>query len=222
LIGVTVSSDAGPQPLQDLDPVTLSNTTVRVSVPAGFLQPGIDAGIFGDGQTFPMTVAPVIAGSDTVEATQEFEETTTATVHVVDGVVLPFTATVQLPDTIWHPAIPGRDIFFTEKSVRVVMVIDLAQAISPVTLTSECAPSQEGAFIALGHSQCGALEGCDGHDPTTTGPRASTVIGQTTTVPRATMLPRTGSSAGYAVFVGLSCLAGGALLLIRRRRGVVG
>jgi len=47
-----------------------------------------------------------------------------------------------------------------------------------------------------------------------------TVIGQatTTTVPGATALPRTGSSSGYVVFFGLSCIAGGALLAIRRRR----
>jgi LPXTG-motif cell wall-anchored protein len=47
-----------------------------------------------------------------------------------------------------------------------------------------------------------------------------TVIDQatTTTVPGATALPRTGSSSGYVVFFGLSCIAGGALLAIRRRR----
>ena len=46
-----------------------------------------------------------------------------------------------------------------------------------------------------------------------------TVINQatTTTVPGATALPRTGSSSGYAAFFGLSCIAGGALLAIRRR-----
>ena len=37
-------------------------------------------------------------------------------------------------------------------------------------------------------------------------------------VPGATALPRTGSSSGYVVFFGLSCIAGGALLAIRRRR----
>ena len=45
-----------------------------------------------------------------------------------------------------------------------------------------------------------------------------TVVSQATTVPGATALPRTGSSSGYAVFFGLSCIAGGALLLIRRGR----
>lgn len=191
-------------------------------MPSSFLQSGIDAGIFGDGQTFPMTIAPVFAGSNTVEATHQFEETTTTTVHVVDGAVLPLTATVQLPDSIWHPARPFSEMSFTEKSVRVVILIDLAQAIGPVTLTSDCAPSQASAFIVLGVF-CAVTEA----DPcttstTTTGPPESTVVNQATTVPGGNTLPRTGSSSGYAVFVGLSCIAGGALLLIRRRKEVVG
>jgi LPXTG-motif cell wall-anchored protein len=39
----------------------------------------------------------------------------------------------------------------------------------------------------------------------------------TTTQPGAATLPRTGTNSGYAVFSSLSCIAGGALLLIRRR-----
>jgi LPXTG-motif cell wall-anchored protein len=46
------------------------------------------------------------------------------------------------------------------------------------------------------------------------------ISGAATTAPGATTLPRTGSSSGYAVFFGLSCLAGGALLLLRRRNWV--
>jgi LPXTG-motif cell wall-anchored protein len=42
------------------------------------------------------------------------------------------------------------------------------------------------------------------------------ISGAATTVPGATTLPRTGSTSGYVVFFGLSCLAGGALLLRRR------
>jgi LPXTG-motif cell wall-anchored protein len=48
------------------------------------------------------------------------------------------------------------------------------------------------------------------------------VFNQSTTTPGAITLPRTGSSSGYAVFVALSCIAGGALLLIRHRRNLVG
>jgi LPXTG-motif cell wall-anchored protein len=45
------------------------------------------------------------------------------------------------------------------------------------------------------------------------------IVNQTTTsAPGAGNLPRTGSSSGIAVFFGLSCIAGGALMLIRRRR----
>ncbi|MDQ1508747.1 MAG: hypothetical protein QOG50_591, partial [Actinomycetota bacterium] len=49
------------------------------------------------------------------------------------------------------------------------------------------------------------------------------VVNQTTTVPAAggTTLPRTGSTSGYAVFIGVTCIAGGALLLLRRRRNWV-
>src|SRR4051812_46107886 len=200
-LGISVSSDAGPQPPNGLDPVTLSNTTVKVSVPSSFLQSGIDAGIFGDGQSFPMTIAPVIAGSNTVEETQQFEETTTTTIDVVDGAVQPLTATVQLPDSIWHPARPFSEMSFAEKSVRVVILIDLAQVISPVTLTSDCAPSEERAFIVLG-TFC-AVAQADPCTTSTTGPQVSasdpTVLNQSTTVPGATTLPRTGSSSGYAV-----------------------
>ena len=217
-LGVTISSDASPQPPHDLDPVTLSNTTVEVRVPANFLQPGIDAGIFGDGQTFPVTVTPVIAGSNTVEATQEFEETTSATVRVVDGAVLPLVATVQLPDTIWQPASAGADIAFTEKSVRVVVVMDLLSVVSQLVLTSDCVPSEERAFIALG-SVCPVDGPCGATQPTFTGPPLG-VINPSTTMPGPTTLPRTGSSSGYIAFVGLSCVAGGALLLVRRRRDV--
>jgi LPXTG-motif cell wall-anchored protein len=61
--------------------------------------------------------------------------------------------------------------------------------------------------------------------PTTTpitdlGSTVPTVVDQatTTTVAGSTQLPRTGSSSGYPMFFGLSCIAGGALLLIRHRR----
>jgi LPXTG-motif cell wall-anchored protein len=222
-VGVTISSRAGPQPL-DLGPVTLSDTTVSVSMPVSFLQPAIDEGILVDGQALPVLLSPVVAGSNTIEATHEYNETTTATIHVVDGMVRPLVATVQLPDTIWHPAMPDRDIFFTEKSVRVVLAIEPFSVITETTLTADCAPSDERVFIALG-STCPVDGPCDS-TTTMTGPPVSvsdpTVLNQSTTVPGGTTLPRTGSSSGYAVFVALSCIAGGALLLIRRRREVVG
>jgi LPXTG-motif cell wall-anchored protein len=66
---------------------------------------------------------------------------------------------------------------------------------------------------------------------TTTAPETTTTLGEqgstvptvvdqattTTAAPGPDTLPRTGSSSGFAVFFALSCLAGGALLLIRRR-----
>jgi LPXTG-motif cell wall-anchored protein len=214
-LGITISSDASPEPPHELDPVTLSNTTLKVSVPASFLQLAIDAGIFDDGKTFPATVALVIAGSNTVEATHAFEENTTVTLHVVDGAVQLLTATVQLQDTIWHPASVGPDISFTEKSVQVVVVID-RELLSPVVLTLECAPSEDRAFVALG-SACPVVALCGGTESTTTAPPESTVFRQAPDP----ILPRTGSSSGYAVFVALSCIAGGALLLIRRRRDLI-
>jgi LPXTG-motif cell wall-anchored protein len=214
-LGITISSDASPEPPHDLDPVTLSNTTVEVHVPASFLQLAIDAGIFDDGKTFPATVALVIAGSNTVEATNAFEENTTVTLHVVDGAVQPLTATVQLPDTIWHPASVGPEIAFTEKSLQVVVTID-RELLSPLVVTLECAPSADRAFVALG-SACPVVARCGGTESTTTAAPESTVFRQAPDP----ILPRTGSSSGYAVFVALSCIAGGALLLIRRRRGVI-
>jgi LPXTG-motif cell wall-anchored protein len=221
-VGVTISSSAGPQPL-DLGPVTLSDTTVAVSLPVSFLQPGIDDGTFADGQALPVLIAPVVAGSNTVEATHEYSETTTATIHVADGMVQPLRATVQLPDTIWHPAMSDRDIFFTEKSVRVVLAIEPLSVITETTLTADCVPSDERVFIALG-STCPVDGPCD--STSTTSPIVTftdpTVLNQSTTVPGPNTLPRTGSRSGDAVLFGLSCIAGGALLLIRRRREVVG
>lgn len=218
-LGVTISSDAGPQPPGN-GPITLSNTTVSISLPASFLQTGVDAGIFGDGQTFPVTISPVVAGSNTVEATHVYDgENATTTVHVVGGVAQPLEATVRLPDTTWHPVRPDLDFVFSGKSVRVVVIIDFLSSIAPTVLTSECVPSAERDFVALG-TLCAVTSDCSGTEATTTAAPTSTVVDQSnpsTAVPGATTLPRTGSSSGYAVFFGLSCIAAGALLLTRRR-----
>jgi LPXTG-motif cell wall-anchored protein len=210
MVAVTISSAASPQP-HNLDPVSLSHTTVEVTVPAQFVQAGIDAGIYSDGQTFPVTVSPVIAGSNTVEATHEYEASTTVTVRVVEGVARPLTATVQLPDTIWHPASRAGAILFTEQSARVVIALEPLSATSSVQ-TFECAPSGDRAFIALGGTEPTTTT----QGPTTTSISDAPIVNQTTTVPVVAALPRTGSSSGYAVLFGLCCLAGGALLIGRR------
>jgi len=212
---VTVSSDASPQP-HGIGPVTLSNTTAEVRVGADFFQAGVDAGLIGDGFTMPTTVSVTLAGSNTVEATHTFTQNMTTTLQVVGGVTRPLVMTLQLPDTVWHPVSTGADVSFREKSVRIVLTLDLSSSSvgEIIVHTSKCTPSSVRPFIALGGTE----------ETTTSGPTTNTFIGdppivdQTTMVGGVTTLPLTGSSSGYAVFFGLSCVAGGVLLIGRSRK----
>ena len=212
---VTLSSDASPQP-HGAGPVTLSNTTAELRIGADFFQPGVDAGLIGDGFAMPTTVSVTLAGSNTVEATHTFTQNMTTTLQVVGGVARPLVMALQLPDTVWHPVSAGTDVSFREKSARIVLTLDLSSSrVGEIVVhTSKCTPSSVRPFIALDGSE----------ETTSSGPTTSTFIGdppivnQTTTVGGVTTLPRTGSSSGYAVFFGLSCVAGGVLLIGRSRK----
>jgi hypothetical protein len=212
---VSMSSDASPQP-HGVGPVTLSNTTAEVRIGADFFQPGVDAGLIGDGFAMPTTVSVTLGGSNTVEAVNAFTQSMTTTLQVVGGVARPLAMALQLPDTVWHPVSAGADVFFREKSAQIVLTLDLSSSSvgEIVVHTSHCSPSSARPFIALGGSE----------ETTSSGPTTSTFIGdppivnQTTTVGGDTTLPRTGSSSGYAVCFGLSCVAGGVLLIGRSRK----
>lgn len=210
-VAVTVSSDASPQP-HDLGPITLSNTTFEVRVGASLFQAGVEAGLIGDGFTMPTTISATLMGSNTTEGTRTFTQSMTTTLRVVDGVASTVVVTLQLPDTVWHPENRSLDVRFSEESARIVLDLDV-EGIGIVRFTARCTPSAARPFVALGGV------------PETTTSTSTTIlvvdpplIGQTTTVPAANALPRTGSSSGYAVFFGLNCIAAGALVLGRSRR----
>jgi LPXTG-motif cell wall-anchored protein len=214
-LAVTVSSDASPQP-HDADPITLSNTTVEVRIPADYFQAGVADGIIGDGFTIPATVSATIRGSNTAEATQVLTQSQTVALHVVDGVASPIVITFDAPDTVWHPDSRNLEVVFSEQSVHVGLTLDLP-GIGIGSFSSQCPDAPVHPFVALGGMPM---------EPPPTPPTTTTttvvvdppLIAQTTTVPAANALPRTGSSSGYAVFFGLSCIAAGALLIGRSRK----
>lgn len=90
-----------------------------------------------------------------------------------------------------------------------------------VDLIENCVPQSTTTVTVEGTTTIFTTTSAGGSATTTPitglGSTVPTVAGQTV-APGSTALPRTGSSSGYAVFFGLSCIAGGALLAIRRRR----
>ena len=147
----TLSSDASPEPHTSA-PVTLSNTALTLTFPAELIQTGVDLGLISDGVVIPAAVSPVLAGSNTVEATHTYSVNTTLTVHVIGGVVQPLTATMNLPDATWHPINAAAPVVITEKSMVAVLAIDLA-GIGPVAATFDCTPSAAPAIVTLDGSQ---------------------------------------------------------------------
>jgi LPXTG-motif cell wall-anchored protein len=146
--------------------------------------------------TVPETTTTVPETTTTVQSTTTVEETTTTTVPETTTTV-PETTTTTTPETTT-----------TGEETTTTTV--------PDTTTSSTAV--EGTTTIFTTTTTGA--------PTTTTPvtgfgTTTPISGAATTVPGATTLPRTGSTSGYVVFFGLSCLAGGALLLFHRRRNWV-
>jgi LPXTG-motif cell wall-anchored protein len=212
-VRVTVSSDAAAQP-HDSGPMMLSNTTAEVRIGADFLQPAVEAGVVADGLAMSGTISVTLRGSNTVEATHTFTENVTPTLQVVDGVARPVIMTVSLPNTVWHPDRADTDVVFSEESVRIDLDIEL-EGIGLVRLVATCEPSAVRPFVVL----FGLPTTTTSTTTTTTGIVDPPLVEQaTTTAPAANALPRTGTSSGYAVFFGLSCVAAGALLVGRSRK----
>jgi LPXTG-motif cell wall-anchored protein len=212
-LGVTVSSDASPQP-HGSEVMKLSKTTAEVRIGADFFQPGVEPGIVADGLVMSGPVTVTLRGSNTIEATHAFTENVTTTLQVVDGIAQPVVMIVSLPDTVWHPDRADTDVVFSEESVHIELTFDLA-GIGRARFVTTCAPSAVRPFVVLF-----GLPATTTTEPTTTTTLVvdPPLIGQATTVPAANALPRTGTSSGYAVFFGLSCIAAGALLIGRSRK----
>ncbi|HTL83668.1 MAG TPA: hypothetical protein VL856_00685 [Acidimicrobiia bacterium] len=146
-LSATFSSDASPQP-HDGAPVTLSNTTGSATLPSALFQLGVDGGLFHDGDVLPLSFKPVLAGSNTVEATHSYAVSSTATLHVVGGVAQPITATVTLPDTTWHPSNRSLPVVITEQSLQVVASLELV-GVGTVTATYSCTPSSTPTIVRV-------------------------------------------------------------------------
>jgi LPXTG-motif cell wall-anchored protein len=155
-------------------------------------------------------------------------DTTTTTVPETTTTTVPDTTTTTVPETTTSgptTTVGGTTTIFTTTTT----VPETTTTTVPETTTTtvpETTTTEAPTTTVLGATTIFTTTTTEA--PTTTTPVTGlgstvpipTVINQatTTTVPGATALPRTGSSSGYAVFFGLSCIAGGALLAIRRRR----
>jgi hypothetical protein len=230
-IGVTLSTTAFPQPHRG-DPITLSNTKLGLAIPAGLLQQGVDLDLIKNGDVIPSTVTLPVVGTNTVEGTHTFVIKSNATIHTVTVPVsaafpkgvkaLPLNVTVGLPDTHWTPTSGTADVFFAQKSLRIVSTLQLV-GIGKVTVTFVCKPNTTASFASLGATGAPAvpttvtvapLPGAGGNG---TGGGGSLVGGQ---AGGATQLPRTGSNPWplfvvAAVFIDLGMLA---LAAAKRRR----
>lgn len=147
-MSVTLASDASAEPHTSA-PVTLSNTTLTLRLPGSLLQTAV--GLISDGLEIPTVASPVLAGSNTVEATHTYSVDATMTVHVIGGVVQPLTATMNLPDTTWHPIVAAVPVVFVEKSMTAVLAINLLGI--TVTATFRCTPNALTAIATLHGSQ---------------------------------------------------------------------
>jgi uncharacterized repeat protein (TIGR01451 family) len=150
-VSLTLSTDASPEP-HTRAPVTLSNTTLTFTIPSALLQTAVGQGLIGDGFVIPAVVAPVLAGSNTAEATHTYLVSTTLTVHVINGVLQPLTATMNLANTTWHPIAAAAPVVITERSMVAVLTLDIP-GLGTITATFDCTPGTAPAIVTLDGSQ---------------------------------------------------------------------
>jgi len=219
VVNVTIATDAFPQPHQG-DPITLSNTKLTIQIPASLLQVGVDAGLITDGMSIPSTVTLVLAGSNTTQGTHTYTATQTITVHVVSGQAQPLSSTINLPNTTWTPKNDVDNVFFTEKSLKIVSTIPI---IGGVTATFNCTPN--GTATVLGLSAQGTEPPVIPQGTTTTtvaatGTGTGGTSGVGTTGTGTGSLPRTGASALFMIAVAglLIDLGASAMFFGRKRR----
>jgi hypothetical protein len=129
------------------NPITLSNTRVTFTIPGTLIQTGVAAGLVHDGSVLPTTIAPVLAASNTTEATHAYSVASTATVHVIGGIAQPLTTTGILPDTTWHPISALAPVVITEQSVQSASTIVLGSL--QITTTSACTPDAASPIVTI-------------------------------------------------------------------------
>jgi LPXTG-motif cell wall-anchored protein len=155
-----------------------------------------------------------------------------ASVTLQDNCVGTTTTTTTVPETTTTTTVPettttvaGTTTIATTTTTTVPETTTTTTVPETTTTVPETTTTEGPTTTVLGTTTIFTTTSA-GPNPTTTTPISDlgstvpTVVDQatTTTVAGSTELPRTGSSSGYPMFFGLSCLAGGALLLIRHRR----
>ena len=212
-IGVTISSDAFPQPHEG-DPIKLTNTKVSISIPASLLQVGVSVGIIFDGQQIPSTLTLVVAGSNTTQKTHKYVASSTVTVHVIGGQAQPLTSTLNLPNFTWTPTSkfdPCRSPRSRWSSSR--RSTSRTSSGSSLFATFTCKPAGTVDFMDIG--------GLTAPATTTTVTTTTTTIAPTTVAPTvapaattANQLPRTGSQTGWLLALAVVLLSLG-LFVVR-------
>ena len=216
-IGVTLSSDAFPQPHEG-DPITLSNTKVAVNIPASLLQLGVDANLIKNGDKVPSKLNLVVNGSSTTQGTHVYKVSATATISVIGGKAQPLMATLPLPNTTWTPVNSTTPVFFSEKSMTIVSSLNLP-GIGAVTVNFTCDPSTASSFIALAAQGSGIPVSQGGSDP---GSGTAGGSGVSATASGSGELPRTGGSTLILVVLALATIDAGLLALRASQRVHVG
>jgi len=221
-IKVAMSSTAAPEPHHG-NPITLSNTKAVITVPATLLQAGVDVDLIHNGDKVPSKATLVISGSNTVEGTHSYVIAQTAVIKVVGGKAQPLVATLPLPSTSWTPVNGTSNVFFAQKSLKIVSTIKLVGTAVTVVATFTCTPTAGQPFVGVG-AETALVQ------PTTpsTGGGGSGAPGDTTATgglatPGATELPRTGSNPWPLLVVGAGLLALGLAAIDgakRRRRPI--
>jgi LPXTG-motif cell wall-anchored protein len=192
----------------------------------GYSTSGVAKGATTDGtSTVPGGITGTITATVHVSWPDGITDTDTASVTLEDNcnsstTTSTSTTTTTVPETT--TTVAGTTTIFTTTTT----VPETTTTTVPETTTTtvpETTTTQAPTTTVLGVTTIFTTTSTEGPTITTPitplGSITPTVVNQATTVPGATAaLPRTGSSSGYAVFFGLSCIAGGALLLIRRRR----
>jgi LPXTG-motif cell wall-anchored protein len=196
--------------------------TLHVHWPDGITDTDI-ANVLLETNCVPVTTTTTTTTSTTTTTTTTSTSTTTTT-EATTTTTVPVTTTTEATTTTTTTA----PVTTTTEATTTTTIPDTTTTTVPDTTTTtipDTTTTQGPTTTVLGTTTIFTTTTTAA--PTTTTPVTNlgstvpTVVNQTTTIPAATSLPRTGTSSGYAVFFGLSCIAGGALLLIRRRRNWV-
>jgi LPXTG-motif cell wall-anchored protein len=174
------------------------------------------------GTTTTTTTVPETTTTTTVpETTTTVAGTTTIATTTTTTTVPETTTTTTVPDTT--TTVAGTTTIATTTTTTVPETTTTTTVPDTTTTVPETTTTEGPTTTVMGTTTIFTTTSTS--PPITTpitdlGSTVPTVVDQatTTTVAGSTELPRTGSSSGYPMFFGLSCLAGGALLLIRHRR----